>query len=393
MRGVWRPCTARWPSHNEAMIEIEALLIGGGHAHVAVLDDWIRHGNPARSSALLTPDRFLHYSGVVPGWISGEHGRREGRIDLAALAQAAGVRLVLACCTGLDARSRMAETSGAGPMHFAFASIDTGGVGRAQGALGDDPRIIDVRPMGSFVEALERWFGEPERAATTVAPRLAVVGGGAGGVELAFALRNTALSRCAPEVMLVSGKRGPLPGFAKRTATLVRRELDRQGIALCEEDAAIRGGTLFAGEQALGADLVIAALGSRAPEWPGASGLGTDAQGFIAVDAHQRLIDHPHIFAAGDVARRLDRTVDHAGVHAVHTGPILAANLRAAIQGHVPNRTYRPRPASLYLLSTARGEAIASYGPLALQGRLAARLKARIDKGWIARYARPSAGA
>ena len=33
------------------------LLVGGGHAHVAVLADWIRHGAPSGVRAvLLTPD-------------------------------------------------------------------------------------------------------------------------------------------------------------------------------------------------------------------------------------------------------------------------------------------------------------------------------------------------
>ncbi|MEE4153813.1 MAG: FAD-dependent oxidoreductase [Erythrobacter sp.] len=375
------------------MIEVEALLIGGGHAQVAVLEDWITHGTPVRSSALLTPARFLRYSGMVPGWIAGEHGRNDGRVDLAALARAAGARMILSRCTGIDADGRVVTTSDAGAIRFAFASIDTGGVGRARQVLGDGPRILEVRPIELFVDQLERWFRDRARTAAEDAPRIVVVGGGAGGVELAFGLRNAALPRRHPEVMLISGGHGLLPGFGKRTVKRARGELARQGIAVIEEDATIASGTLVAGTQAMPADLIVAALGSNAPDWPRISGLRTDPQGFIAVDAHQRLIDQPHIFAAGDVARRCDRMVPHSGVHAVFAGPVLAANLRAAIQGHAPRRAYDPRFTNLYILSTGNGEAIASYGPLALQGRLAALLKARIDKGWIARYATLGVGA
>lgn len=49
------------------------LLVGGGHAHVAVLADWIRHGVPAGARGiLLTPERHLRYSGMVPGWMAGQ---------------------------------------------------------------------------------------------------------------------------------------------------------------------------------------------------------------------------------------------------------------------------------------------------------------------------------
>ena len=77
----------------------------------------------------------------------------------------------------------------------------------------------------------------------------------------------------------------------------------------------------------------------------------------------------------------------------MHTGPVLAANLRAALLGGIPRRSYWPRPVSLYLLSTGQGEAIASYGSLAAQGRWVSRLKAWIDKRWLASYAKLSEGA
>ena len=105
-------------------------------------------------------------------------------------------------------------------------------------------------------------------------------------------------------------------------------------------------------------DLIIAALGSGAPDWPGGGGLATDSAGFIAVDQHQRSLSHPNIFATGDVASRQDRNVAHSGVHAVMAGPHLAKNLRAVLKGRPPSAVYSPRWTSLYLLSTSNGSAI-----------------------------------
>jgi len=367
----------------------DILLIGGGHSHVAVLADWARKGLPANRAVLLTPEPVLRYSGMVPGWISGEHERDEGLIDLAGLANAAGVELVLDRCVAMDPVARSVLTWENGLLAFDYASVDVGGVGRATKLLGDDPKLIDVRPIGTFVDRLALEFAQPR----VRAPHITVIGGGAGGVELAFALRNTSMLDHAPDVTLVTGEAGVLPDFSPAVRRKATQELERQDIEIVAENAVIDDGDLKAGSRSFAPDILLGAIGSGAPDWPRAGGLEVDAMGFITVDRYQRSLSHPHIFAAGDCAQRTDTTVPHSGVHAVHTGPVLAANLRAVLSEQPISRSYQPRQQSLYLLSTGRGEAILSYGPLAAQGRWVARFKAWIDKRWIASYARLSEGA
>jgi NADH dehydrogenase FAD-containing subunit len=270
--------------------------------------------------------------------------------------------------------------AGGGVLRFAIASFDTGGEGRAAALLGDDPRLLDVRPIGAFVERLAAMPPPPLR--------IVVAGGGAGGVELAFALRNRAAAPERPQVTLATGAAGLLPGFAPGVRRRVERALARQGIAVVPENVRFESGALTKPSGSLEpADRIVAALGSAAPGWVRASGMATDAQGFLLVDAHQRSTSHPHIFAAGDVAARADRALPHSGVHAVMAGLVLAANLRAALAGKPPPRRYRPRRHSLYLMNTGDGCAILSYGPLSAEGRWVLALKHRIDKGWIAKYA------
>jgi NADH dehydrogenase FAD-containing subunit len=361
--------------------ETVMLLVGGGHAHVAVLADWAKRGVPIGvRTVLLTPERHLRYSGMVPGWIAGQHGQNDGLVDLAALAVRAGVELALDRCTGFDPGAQVVRTATGKAIHFDFASFDTGGEGQAAKLLGDDPRLIDVRPIGAFVDRF---------AALGPMARIVVVGGGAGGVELAFALRNRAGASLRPEVTLAAGQGGLLPGFAPVVQARAARALARQGITVLSADARFEDGAIVADEQSLEpADCIIAATGSAAPGWVRASGIATDAAGFLAVDAHQRSTSHPHIFAAGDVAARIDRPLAHSGVHAVFAGPVLAANLRAVLAGEAPHRTYRPRWNNLYLMNTGDGSAIASYGPLAAEGSSVLALKHWIDKRWIAQYVR-----
>ncbi|MEQ5788970.1 FAD-dependent oxidoreductase [Erythrobacter sp. NFXS35] len=356
------------------------LLVGGGHAHVAVLADWIRCGPPPGArTLLLTPHPSLRYSGMVPGWLAGQHGRDEGLVDLAALAQRAGAALVQGRCVAIDPQARLVRTDTGETIAFDYASLDTGGEGRAAALLGNDPRLIDIRPIDIFVARIA------ERAAPR---RVVVAGGGAGGVELAFGLRNLAWAEARPEVTLVTGEGGLLPGFSTAARGRVGRGLARQGIVVHPAAAHFEAGAIMAGRQSLEpADLIVAAIGSAAPEWVRTSGLAVGDAGFALVDAHQRSVSHPHILAAGDVAARADRPLAHSGVHAVFAGPVLTANLRRLLAGEPPRAAYQPRWNSLYLMNTGDGQAIASYGPLAAQGRWVLRLKHWIDKRWIAKYA------
>jgi NADH dehydrogenase FAD-containing subunit len=372
-------------SHPEfARIGADVLLVGGGHAHVAVLADWIRRGIPGGARAvLLTPEPALRYSGMVPGWLAGQHKQGDGLVDLAALAARAGVELVLDRCAVLDPEARVVTTAGGREIAFTIASFDTGGEGQGASLLGEDPRLIEVRPIGALVERLAAL-----RTARRGLARVVVAGGGAGGVELAFGLRNLAGADPRPEVTLVTGAGGLLPGFADGVRARALRALARQGIAAVAADARFVGGALMAGGHSMEpADLVIAATGSAAPGWVRASGIATDTAGFLSIDAHHRSVSHPRIFAAGDVAACSDRPLAHAGVHAVFAGPVLAANLRALISAESPRATYRPRWNSLYLMNTGDGSAILSYGRLSAEGRWVLALKHRIDKAWIAKYA------
>ncbi|GMN03004.1 FAD-dependent oxidoreductase [Erythrobacter sp. MTPC3] len=362
------------------------LLIGGGHAHVAVLADWIENGLPAERTTLVTPSRHLRYSGMVPGWISGQYDRDTGLVDVAALARRAGTDLVLDRCSGIDLAARCALLAGGGSVSFEIASIDTGGVGQAHRVLDADDRLIDIRPIDAFVDKLETRLAVLEGS-----PEIAVIGGGAGGVELAFAMRNRGAAREGsgpPNVTLIAGKGGVTPSFSSAVRKKVEQALKWQGIEVLAADARFDDGVLYAGEDRLETpDLIVAAIGSTAPDWPANSGLACDKEGFILVDEHQQSHSHPNIFAVGDVAMRTDADIPHSGVHAVYAGPILADNLRAAAGGRAPRRRYLPRGRNLYLMSTGDGSAIASYGPFAAESRLIAKIKHWIDARWISKYA------
>ena len=362
------------------------LLVGAGHAHLGVIDDIRRNSMPCERVVLVEPRDAMHYSGMVPGWLAGEYRASEAMIPLAPLIADTGIEWRKAALVAIDPGALVAKLDDGSQEEFHICSIATGGAGRASQVLGKDARLLDIRPIDGFVEG---WRGL--RDGPLPPRRIAVVGGGAGGVELAFGFANAPLPQGC-KVILVSGEAGLLPDHADSTARKVERELQAQGIEIVGAEALFEDGKLVAGGRSLEPlDLVVAAIGSGAPAWPQDSGLPVDEDGFIRVDQHQRVCGYPAIFAAGDVARRVDRHLPHSGVHAVYAGPVLADNLRRALAGREPTGIYRGWGMDFYLLNTGRGTAILSYAGLALKARWLRKLKDWLDRRWIERFTRRDA--
>lgn len=357
------------------------ILAGGGHAHLAVLDDWARAPLRGAQAWLVTADPFTAYSGMIPGWMAGYYGAGQHLIDLRPLAKNAGVRLVIDTVEGLDANRRELTLSSGDAMSFDLLSLAVGGEVDISPLAGLGERLLPVRPMNDFVA---RWPLVLEDAARRQRFSLVVVGGGAAGIELALAA-EFALRRVSPDptVSIVTAENGLLSGHSPATIGRVRAELARRQIAVIFGEATgTEDAVLLSTGMAIHADYVIAATGSKAPRWLEGSGLALDPQGLIEVGGDLRSNSHDHIFAAGDIVTRTDRQVARSGVHAVHAGPVLAANLRASIDGQMLQQ-YIPRRRTLYLLATGDRRAILSWGKIALAGGLLWRLKDWIDRRFV----------
>jgi pyridine nucleotide-disulfide oxidoreductase family protein len=360
------------------------VLAGGGHAHLAVLLALARRPLPDIEVTLVTPAPEHVYSGMLPGWIAGHYARKQIEIDLAALARRARVTLLLGRVDDMDADARRVSVPGRPPLQYDLLSLDVGSEIETAwaGSLGD--RLLPLRPIAAF---LERWPGVLATARERPGFRLAVVGAGAAGVEVALAVRHAFdRERIEGDVSLVAPPAGFLaghgPGARRRAAGWLRCT----GVALHEGRAVgTHDGLRLSDGSRLGFDCVVAATGAAPPGWLQRSGLRLDPQGYVAVDACHSSVSHGEVFAAGDVCSREDPRLARSGVHAVRAGPVLAANLAAALGGG-RLREYRPRRRSLYLLACGPRNAIVSWGDLSAGGRWAWRWKDRIDRGFVGRH-------
>ena len=113
--------------------------------------------------------------------------------------------------------------------------------------------------------------------------------------------------------------------------------------------------------------------------------MSLDAAGFVSVNRFQQSISHGNVFAAGDVASRVDAPHARSGVYAVRAGPPLLANLRAALESR-PLMPYQPQKRTLKLVSCGTRYAIAIWGGVSVKGAWVWRWKDRIDRRFVAAY-------
>ena len=360
------------------------LLLGGGHAHVQLLEAYAREPLRGAELTLLTPSSRAVYSGMVPGFVAGHYTLDECSIALAPLAERAGARLVAGAATALDTRARTVR-AGEVECGYDVLSIDTGAVQSREAIAGAREHALFVRPIEPFTAGWEQLV---DRAAQRTPGRplaIVVIGGGAAGVELALAMQHRLLERA--RVSLVSGGAAPLDGYPAAVQRRGAAALERASIRVVLDRAVAVTGThveLAAGAP-LACDAAVIAVGTDAPGWLRGSGLALDARGFVATGPTLQSTSHPEVFAAGDVASRVDAPHPKSGVYAVRAGPPLARNLRRFLEGTALER-YRPRRRSLNLISLGAKRAIVSWGALAAEGDWAWRWKDRIDRGFVGRF-------
>lgn len=364
-------------------------LAGGGHAHLHVLKSLAQGKWPGVEVVLVSPHARQAYSGMLPGWIAGHYRLDECVVQLQSLVDAAGVRFVRDSVIGLDPRRRILRCAETGDIAYDVLSLDTGARVDLSTLAATTSTLLPIRPIESFIV---EWSRVLETCVRAGRGRLAVVGGGAAGVELALAIQyrlQKDLPKESVKVLLVEG-RGLLHGHGAAVISRARKMLGKRGIA-CRAGYAAGGenGLLFPDGSRFDADCVIAATGVTPPAWLSGSHLALAQDGFVAVGEGQQSVSHANVFAGGDIASRVDRPHPKSGVHAVRAGPVLAENLRRFLagQGLAP---HAPQRRSLYLLATGPRHAIASWNGWAAEGHWAWRWKNRIDRRFVEHYALPS---
>ncbi|HQS81401.1 MAG TPA: selenide, water dikinase SelD [Thiobacillus sp.] len=379
---------------SESPVLRDIVLIGGGHSHVVVLRMWAMNPLPGARLTLICTDTDTPYSGMLPGYIAGHYTCDDAHIDVRRLAEFAGARYYRDEVVGIDRAARRVICRTRPPVAYDALSINIGSTPSLAQVPGADAHAVPVKPIRQFNA---RWLALLERVrghagATTVA----VVGGGAGGVELALAMQYrlrrelTAQGREPDELRMHLLTAGPniLPthnAAVRRSFESVLKQrdvtlhLDAEVVRVAGDHLETRRG------ETLQADEIVWVTQAGGAAWLADTGLALDEAGFVQVRNTLQTETDPLIFAAGDCASIIDQPLEKAGVFAVRMGPTLAGNLRRTLLGQ-SLKPYRPQRRWLALISTGDQHAIASRGAFYARGDWVWRWKDWIDRRFMLRF-------
>lgn len=367
----------------EPPILADLVFLGGGHAQIAAIKSFAMNPVPGLRLTIVTANIRTPYSGMLPAYVEGVWDDDDLHIDLAHLAQFSGARLIVAPCSGIDADGHKLLFDDRPPLHFDILSINIGGqpdLGAIEGAA---DHVIPVKPIAEFQKAFD------DLLAAGLPKRLAVIGGGAAGCELALALNKRWRDHGAsPEMTLYSRSTRLMPQMAPRASHLMFAALLDSGIKIQLGRAIekIHAGQIRFGDstsETFDACFLVSAV--RPPRWLSTTSLALDDSGFIAVHPTLQSKSHANIFAAGDVATISGSPRPRAGVFAVRAGPVLAKNLRKYLHGHALKRWSAQRR-YLAIIGTADNGAIASWGQFGVKADGLLALKYWIDRRFMAKY-------
>ena len=349
---------------------------------------------PGVRLTLICTDMHTPYSGMLPGYVAGHYDYDEVHIDLSRLAVFAGARLYRDEVTGLDRVNQKVLCRNRPPVPYDQLSINIGSTPQLHQVAGAAEYAIAVKPIQRFND---RWLALLQRVKTHPGKTtIAVVGAGAGGVELLLAMQwrlrkeLVALARNPDELVfhLFTGVADILPthnaGVRKRfDSVLAMRNVVVHRSS--EVKQVFAGRLQTASGESLDADEIVWVTRAGGAPWLKNTGLALDAEGFIQVQDTLQTITDPSIFAAGDIASMVNYKLEKAGVFAVRQGPPLTENLRRATSG-APLDAYHPQTSWLALISTGDKFAVASRGWIGFAGDWVWRWKDWIDRRFMLKF-------
>ncbi|GBF80939.1 FAD-dependent oxidoreductase [Aphanothece sacrum] len=382
------------------MVLPNLVLIGGGHSHAIALKLWGINPIPGVRLTLITNTCYTPYSGMLPGHVAGFYKFEEIHLDLRYLSQFSQAQFCLEQVIGLDLINNQVICQNYPPISFDYLSIDIGSTPKTDQVPGASTYAIRAKPVPQFLEAWNQLINQVINTPQNTYS-VSIVGGGAGGVELALNMQtrlqnilqnshqpldNLTIHLLHQGSTLLTGhndwvskrfqqilKERKIQIYLNEKVTKIAPKIDNNYQIICQSGLIIPSNPIFWVTQA------------SAPNWIKESGLMTDEKGFILVNNYLQSLSHPHIFATGDIA-----TIEHyprpkAGVFAVRQGQPLFNNLQRIILDK-PLKSYIPQKYYLSLIGTGDKKAIASWGCFGWESSWLWTWKDYIDRQFMAKF-------
>jgi NADH dehydrogenase len=375
------------------------VVAGAGYAglHVALRLTAKLRNNPKMELTLIDQHDYHQVLTELPRVAGGTRAADAVRIPLPDVL-AGRVRFVQTEINGFDLADRRLLT-GAGPISW----------GRLVLALGSRPNDFAIPGLAERALSLysasdaEQVWAAVSKALTAAAAaadpgrqrRLATVvvgGGGATGVELAGELAEVlpavasghGLAPDRPAVQLVEAGPAILAGSSPQLIDKATRILSDLGVQVRTNAtiaAATQEGFRLTDGQLVQGGVFVWAGGVKAPELVADSGLPAGHNGRVKADRYLRVLDHPEIYVAGDLASVTDPRTGHVlpplAQVALEEGETVARNLDAELEGRpLEAFTFHDKG---FVVSVGIRRGVADIAGITSGGRLAHLLKDAIE--------------
>ena len=369
------------------------VIVGGGHSHAIALRLWGINPLPDVDLVLVSDVEQTPYSGMLPGHVAGFYSYAQTHIDLRSLAEFAGAKLIIDRAIDLDFEHNKLVCQSGKQIEFDVLSLDIGSTPQTITVPGTKEYAVPAKPVPEFLDA---WYRLKQEVKSQPAKSLSIVivGGGAGGVELALNMQACLQKILQPkknlQIHLIHRGNRLLPSHNDWVSNKLEKIFLRRNIKLHLEQEVERvlhdrveckSGLSIAG------DRVFWVTQATAPPWIAKSQLATDKQGFILVTDTLQSVSHPQVFAAGDIATMTDYQRPKAGVFAVRQGKPLFHNWQQILTNK-PLEKYIPQSKYLALIGTGDKKAIASWGKFGWQSKLFWILKDYIDRQFMNQFSK-----
>ncbi len=360
------------------------VIVGGGHAHLTVLKrcgEYLRRGHRV---TVVSPAAYHYYSGMGPGLLGGTYTVGQTRFHVRKMVEDRGASFVEDAVAQLDPHGRTLLLRSGGRLAYDVVSFNTGSDVVPLPGAAEHGAAFPVKPIDGLVRAA----GFIRASAVRGPLRIAVVGGGPAGVEIAGNAWRACRGLRGPVSITLYAGNGLLPGLPGPARSRVLRSFERRGIVVAEgayvRSRAPREVLLGSGERAA-ADAVLIATGISPSPLFRASGLAVGPDGGLLVNEFLRSPDHPEVHGGGDCISFGPRGLAKVGVYAVRQNPVLFRNLLAALEGQDPE-PFRPQQDFLLILNLGDGRGVAMKRQCVFDGRLAFLLKDRIDRMFMKKF-------
>ena len=406
----------------------DLVLIGGGHSHAIVLKMFGMKPLPGVRLTLISDVVQAPYSGMLPGHVAGFYDYDECHIDLRSLAEFAGCQILVDRAIAIDFNKNSVICQTLPPVNFDLLSVDIGSTPATLSVPGAAEYAIPAKPVPEFLASWNQLISARQNHPQKPL-RIAIVGGGAGGVELALNMQ----SRLAKEegfgseqcrgfsgfngwILKETGKfkqeealeihlfhRGAqlMSGHNQRVRRRLQKILISRGIQLHlnEKVCAVKKIERETNSQLAITDYQISCKSglkvecdrifwvtqASAANWIRESGLAADSNGFMQVNDCLQSVSHPNVFGAGDIAAMVNYPRPKAGVFAVRQGKPLFENLQQFLLAK-PLKPFAPQEQYLALIGTGNKRAIASRGSFMWESALLWYWKDWIDRQFMQKF-------